>query len=220
MADSNTLDEVMGAIMAGLASARKAADQHSAQLARQYRQDEVLRLLPVPHLRLQDVEVRLPVAVAKVETHLVPLGRLPDELAARSTRRLQTLARRAGIEIDDKRLATFQRELQDELESSPSPDLTATPSGVPAVAERAMAGANEASAIAQELATFVESSKREEIATHEMEVLVEAAALKAAEAPMMTLSFRVAESGGYEWQEGVSQAADGKVDRKWRLTPE
>ena len=71
----------MGALVSSVAHARKVADIEALRIARRYRQDDLLKGLPVPRLRFKSVNVSLPVII----TELVP-GRpasrnTPDEIA-------------------------------------------------------------------------------------------------------------------------------------------
>src|SRR5262245_65883643 len=53
--------DVIAALVASLASARSVADTEALRIAHRYRQDELLKGLPVPRLRLRKVSISLPV---------------------------------------------------------------------------------------------------------------------------------------------------------------
>lgn len=60
------LSEVMGALVAGVAYGRQVADIEALRIAQHYQQNELLRGLPVPRLRLTQVKVSLPLIVSEV----------------------------------------------------------------------------------------------------------------------------------------------------------
>src|SRR5262245_36964682 len=57
------LSDVIGALMADLAHARRVADEQSALLADAYRREPLLQGLSVPRLRLQSVLIDMPALV-------------------------------------------------------------------------------------------------------------------------------------------------------------
>jgi hypothetical protein len=61
------LGDYLGHLMAELAIARMAADLETVRLAELYAAHPLMRSMPVPHLRLPDVDVDLPVLIESVE---------------------------------------------------------------------------------------------------------------------------------------------------------
>lgn len=59
------LNQILGALMADIASARHLADQHTILLAKKYHEDPLLRNLSVPRIRLPEVVVDLPLLVER-----------------------------------------------------------------------------------------------------------------------------------------------------------
>ena len=60
----SALDEVIGAIMAGVLNARRIADEESALVAEHYRNTALLDGMSVPRLRLPEVTLDLPIVVS------------------------------------------------------------------------------------------------------------------------------------------------------------
>lgn len=64
------LNEILGALMADIASARHIADQHTLLLAKRYREDPLLRSMSIPRIRLPEVVVDLPLLIERCgDTH-------------------------------------------------------------------------------------------------------------------------------------------------------
>lgn len=61
-----TLSDVLAALVTSVSRARVQADLSSAEVARLYKRHDLLRAMPVPRLRLNSVQVSLPVVVTAV----------------------------------------------------------------------------------------------------------------------------------------------------------
>ncbi len=62
------LNEYLGAIVAHLSQARVLADLESAKIAMTYAEHDLLRHFSIPRMRIDDVELTIPVAVSELET--------------------------------------------------------------------------------------------------------------------------------------------------------
>jgi hypothetical protein len=69
------LQDVIGAVVAGLARARRIADEESARLAESYRAEPLLEGLTVPRVRVPDMVVDLPILI---EEHVAPTEAVPS----------------------------------------------------------------------------------------------------------------------------------------------
>ncbi|MGB0981330.1 MAG: hypothetical protein ACPGUH_04440 [Winogradskyella sp.] len=63
-----TLKDYIGTIVSSVNNARGMADVESAKLAKQYAEDEVLQFYTVPRMRMQDVELEIPVGIDSFNT--------------------------------------------------------------------------------------------------------------------------------------------------------
>lgn len=57
------LDDYISGLVSSMAKARYSADLQAAEVARLYKNDEVLRCFAVPHMRIGDIEIDLPYAL-------------------------------------------------------------------------------------------------------------------------------------------------------------
>lgn len=78
---SPTLSDVLGAVVTSLARARVQADLATVEVAQLYQQHELLRVMPVPRLRINRVEVSLPVVVTGVHRAVPSAVADPDDAA-------------------------------------------------------------------------------------------------------------------------------------------
>lgn len=73
-----TLDEYLGGIFNSIAAARTMADIQTVDMAEKYAKHELLKHFAVPHMRIADVEVMIPVAIERAAgrevTELDPIG--------------------------------------------------------------------------------------------------------------------------------------------------
>jgi hypothetical protein len=60
------LSEVLGALVSSIAYGRQVADMEALRIARRYEQNELLKGLPVPRLRLSQVNISLPVILSSI----------------------------------------------------------------------------------------------------------------------------------------------------------
>lgn len=63
-----TLKDYIGTIVSSVNNARGMADAESAKLAKQYAQDDVLQYYTVPRMRMQDIELEIPVGIDSFNT--------------------------------------------------------------------------------------------------------------------------------------------------------
>jgi hypothetical protein len=61
------LTDVLGAIMADIAAARRVADLQTLRIAKQYREDPLLRGMTVPRIRLPEVVLEVPLIIEGCE---------------------------------------------------------------------------------------------------------------------------------------------------------
>lgn len=75
------LSDFLGNILSQVSEARKHADEASIALAEYYAQDKLLRCLPVPRVRLPNIELTIPVAIKEVrhKTAYNPYPGLPKK---------------------------------------------------------------------------------------------------------------------------------------------
>lgn len=72
------LNEILGALMADIVSARHLADQHTLQLASRSRKDPRLRGVSVPRIRLSEVVIDLPLLIERCgEAHKAEAPEVP-----------------------------------------------------------------------------------------------------------------------------------------------
>jgi len=63
-----TLKDYLGTIVADINHARGLADIESARMAKEYAKDEVLQYYSIPRMRMQDVELTIPIGISKVSS--------------------------------------------------------------------------------------------------------------------------------------------------------
>lgn len=61
-----TLADLLGALASDITAARAQADAQAVRIAQLYREDPLLRTLPVPHFRLADLTITMPLAILAV----------------------------------------------------------------------------------------------------------------------------------------------------------
>lgn len=61
------LTDVLGAIMADIAEARRIADEQTISIAQRYRNDQYLRGMTVPRLRLPEIVMELPIVIERCD---------------------------------------------------------------------------------------------------------------------------------------------------------
>jgi hypothetical protein len=64
--DPVTLADLLGTLAADITAARAQADATAVRIAQTYREDPLLRTLPVPHFRLADLTITMPLAVRSI----------------------------------------------------------------------------------------------------------------------------------------------------------
>lgn len=62
-----TLKDYLGTIVADINHARSIADIESARMARQYAEDDILQYYSIPRMKMQDVELTIPVGISKIK---------------------------------------------------------------------------------------------------------------------------------------------------------
>ncbi|GAA4903562.1 hypothetical protein [Ferrimonas pelagia] len=90
MADEPTpqLNDVLGALVSGVAHARRVADSEVMRIARFYRNHEHLNGLTVPRLRIDRIAIDLPILVDRVVPAVNAKWHAPSDIAAQSRQHL------------------------------------------------------------------------------------------------------------------------------------
>lgn len=76
------LDQVLGAVLASLAQARRMADEQTTAIAQYYQTSPLLKGMSAPRIRLPEVTVDVPVIIDQLEAGKPPVFASPKELAA------------------------------------------------------------------------------------------------------------------------------------------
>lgn len=121
------LGDVVGALLAGLAQARRIADEETVALAEHYRQQPLLGALSVPRVRVSGMEVDIPVVVEEAEPGSG--GGDPD----RFTDRVLDAVREWSDQVAFSPSPTLLPSIRDELEQllRPAEPPVATPADTP-----------------------------------------------------------------------------------------
>ncbi|AKT43563.1 hypothetical protein [Chondromyces crocatus] len=82
------LSDVLGALVSSIASARNVADVEALRIADRYRQNEMLRGLPVPRLRFSRIAVTLPIMITGVVPAVQAEAAVPGSVAEATTKAL------------------------------------------------------------------------------------------------------------------------------------
>lgn len=61
------LSDFLGSLLSQISDARKQADEASIELAELYAQNDFLRILPVPRVRMPEIEITMPVCIKKAK---------------------------------------------------------------------------------------------------------------------------------------------------------
>jgi hypothetical protein len=109
------LDEVIGALLASVARARRIADEESAVIAEYYRSNPLLEGMSVPRVRLPDLTFELPVLIEAHEPGQPGKPQSPTEIAKKVKQHLDALSGREGVRLPRGFATSFQRELKDSL---------------------------------------------------------------------------------------------------------
>jgi len=110
------LSDVIGAFMADLTHARLVADMATVEIARQYRQEELLHGLSIPRIRLPEVVIDLPVVI---QEHVLGEDEEPAEssdVAAGAGGRLADLVVEKRLKLPPGFIAGYQASLAKELD--------------------------------------------------------------------------------------------------------
>jgi hypothetical protein len=114
------LSEVLGALVASLASARSVADIEALRMADRYRQNELLRGLPIPRLRFSRVAITVPIIISGVVPGVSAEAAAPSIVAAAAAKALREAL--AALAMEDPSVmasgATAQRSEIDEVEEA------------------------------------------------------------------------------------------------------
>jgi hypothetical protein len=81
--------DIIGGLVSSVAYARSIADQEAIRIAYLHRQDELLKSLPIPRLRIQRVSISLPLIVTDVIHGTAAVKKPATELAALTTEKLK-----------------------------------------------------------------------------------------------------------------------------------
>jgi hypothetical protein len=94
--DPPTLSDALAALVTSVSMARVQADISSAQVAQLYKRHDVLRLMPVPRIRLNRVHVSLPFVVTAVRRGRAGVLAEPVEIAKGLAERLKQALRKVN----------------------------------------------------------------------------------------------------------------------------
>ena len=83
------LSDVLGALVSSLASARSVADIEALRIADRYRQNELLRGLPIPRLRFSRVAITVPIIISGVVPGVSAEPAAPSIVAATAAKALR-----------------------------------------------------------------------------------------------------------------------------------
>lgn len=82
------LSEVLGALVASVAYGRQVADMEALRIARRYEQNEFLKGLPVPRLRISQVNISIPIILSGVIPGKPAERNDPDKIAKKAAEHL------------------------------------------------------------------------------------------------------------------------------------
>lgn len=112
-----TIKEYLGSLVIGINQARLLADQESANIAKLYASDELLRYFASPRFRIADLELHIPMAMGRLKTRIEkdykPFE--SDEISLQIVDKLIALAQLEQLDELTKRALTSTIDLQVEL---------------------------------------------------------------------------------------------------------
>jgi hypothetical protein len=139
------LGQVLGAVMADLTRARSLADQETLRIAQLYAQDPLLRDMPVPHIRLPEITLDMPILIQRLEGGRPSQAELPEPLVHRYIApALEAGLRATPVDLSDSPfLANFAVELNSQLDPiyDRAPKDSSYPDAVVQMVLRVFAGA-------------------------------------------------------------------------------
>lgn len=103
-----TLKEYLASLMTSVSEARKTADIESATIAQLYAQHKLLRNLPVPRFRVEDIELNIPIAIDELEEKTIPSYQPIDNVHF-SAKVYQILKQTKGVDAFEN---TFSRQVR------------------------------------------------------------------------------------------------------------
>jgi hypothetical protein len=121
----NFLGDYVGQLMAEMTIARMQADLETVRLAELYAEHPLLRTMPIPHFRLPDVELDIPVLIKAVEDprpgESARGGISPQELRKAFDRVLKIHMTRAQIELSPADTRTLRAALDERIAALGAP---------------------------------------------------------------------------------------------------
>jgi len=111
-----TLNEYLGTLVSNFSQARVLADLESAKIAELYASDGILKHFSIPRMRIDDVELTIPVAIDELSIKNITKQDLPDPQFIRSsvyTILLQTLERSS---LPQELSLNIRKEISDRVE--------------------------------------------------------------------------------------------------------
>lgn len=105
------LGEIMGALLASVAQARRIADEETASLAEYYRQNPLLEGMSLPRVRLPEVVLDLPVLVDDYREVTEQVQARPENVKKDLVAEMTEVAEEAGIKLPKLFMARFEHEL-------------------------------------------------------------------------------------------------------------
>jgi len=108
------LGEVIGAILAGIAHARRVSDEETAAIAEYYREHELLSGLSAPRLRLPSVKLDLPVIVDEHQLGDEDEAEIPSKVSRLVIKDLAAAAKKSRVSLP----RGFSKTLREELEAA------------------------------------------------------------------------------------------------------
>ena len=110
----------MGGLVASVAYGRNVADVEALRIAHQYRENDLLKGLPIPRLRLSRVSINLPIIIAEVIPGTAPVKNKPSEIArlavAQLKKIIEDVTKEVKLMIARKNLSDADRKLYQRYE--------------------------------------------------------------------------------------------------------
>lgn len=109
------LGEVLGAVLAGLAHARRIADEESSVIAEYYRDNPLLEGMSLPRVRVPEMVLDLPVLIDSFDEGEPSVPASPQETRSKVQLELQKSVKANGVTLPKTFLDRVDREVQREL---------------------------------------------------------------------------------------------------------
>ncbi len=115
------LGEFVGTILAGLAQARRIADEETAALAEYYKEEPLLQGMAIPRMRVPEVVIELPVLIESHEEAEASVSRDPSTIRDTLLAQLDHSFESAGIPLPTNFKSRFKANLDNLLRSRADP---------------------------------------------------------------------------------------------------